>query len=164
MDSQWTLMFIYPFRPKDFWECMTSDLSRLTWSGRNQLDVDCGFGFHVVFLPATRHGWRRCRWRCCQHPGAVLMPGLEISADCMILLLEEILHQLRLVVSTVIHKVSYIPNGAEFLPSTVLHCMYSSWVFPQVSKMIGLQFAENTSCIFLISIAHRICHKNQQNM
>lgn len=62
------LTFIYPFRPKDFWGCMTSNLSRLTWSGTNQFDIDCGFGFHVLFLPLISHGWRRCRWRCCQHP------------------------------------------------------------------------------------------------
>ena len=31
----------------------------------------------------------------------------------------EILHQLRLVVYPIIYKVSYIPGGARFLPSTV---------------------------------------------
>ena len=36
-----------------------------------------------------------------------------------ILLMEEIRHQLRLVVYHVIHRVLYIPGGAGFLPSTV---------------------------------------------
>ena len=36
-----------------------------------------------------------------------------------ILLMEEILYQLRLVVYPIIYKVLYIPGGAEFLPSTV---------------------------------------------
>ena len=36
-----------------------------------------------------------------------------------ILLMEEILHQLRLVVYPGIFKVLYIPGGAGFLPSTV---------------------------------------------
>ena len=36
-----------------------------------------------------------------------------------ILLMEEILHQLRLVVYPIIHTVLYIPGGAGFLLSTV---------------------------------------------
>ena len=36
-----------------------------------------------------------------------------------ILLMEEILHQLRLVVYPIIYMVLYIPGGAGFLPSTV---------------------------------------------
>ena len=36
-----------------------------------------------------------------------------------ILLMEEILHQLRLVVYPIIYRVLYIPGGAGFLPSTV---------------------------------------------
>ena len=38
----------------------------------------------------------------------------------MILLVEEILHQLRLVVYSIIYRVMYIWGGAGFLPSTVL--------------------------------------------
>ena len=34
--------------------------------------------------------------------------------------MEEILHQLRLVVYPIIYKVSDIPGGARFLPSTVV--------------------------------------------
>ena len=34
--------------------------------------------------------------------------------------MEEILHQLRLVVYPIIYKVLYIPGGAGFLPSTVV--------------------------------------------
>ena len=37
-----------------------------------------------------------------------------------ILLMAEILHQLRLVVYPIIYRVSYIPGGARFQPSTVL--------------------------------------------
>ena len=37
----------------------------------------------------------------------------------VLLLMEEILHQLRLVVSPIIYKVFYIPGGAGFPPSTV---------------------------------------------
>ena len=36
-----------------------------------------------------------------------------------LLLMEEFLHLLRLVVSPIIYRVSYIPGGAGFLPSTV---------------------------------------------
>ena len=39
----------------------------------------------------------------------------------MILLMAEILHQLRLVVFSIIYRVSYIPGGAGFQPSTVLN-------------------------------------------
>ena len=38
----------------------------------------------------------------------------------MILLMEEILHQLRLVDDALIYRVLNIPGGAGFLPSTVL--------------------------------------------
>ena len=38
----------------------------------------------------------------------------------MILLMEEILHQLRLVVYPIVYRVLYIPGGAGFLPSTVI--------------------------------------------
>ena len=37
----------------------------------------------------------------------------------ILLLMEEILHQLRLVVFPTIYRVSYIPDGAGFQPSTV---------------------------------------------
>ena len=36
-----------------------------------------------------------------------------------ILLMAEILHQLRLVVYPIIYRASYIPGGARFQPSTV---------------------------------------------
>ena len=39
--------------------------------------------------------------------------------DAVILLMAEILHQLRLVVYPIIYRVSYIPGGAGFQPSTV---------------------------------------------
>ena len=37
----------------------------------------------------------------------------------ILLLMEEILHQLRLVVFTILYRFFYIPGGAGFLPSTV---------------------------------------------
>ena len=37
----------------------------------------------------------------------------------ILLLMEEILHQLRLIVFTILYRVFYIPGGAGFLPSTV---------------------------------------------
>ena len=40
--------------------------------------------------------------------------------DPFLLLMAEILHQLRLVVYPIIYRVSYIPGGARFQPSTVL--------------------------------------------
>ena len=46
------------------------------------------------------------------HPNCPLRGG-------MIRVMEEILHQLRLAVYPTIYKVSYIPGGAGFLPSTV---------------------------------------------
>ena len=45
------------------------------------------------------------------------MPSSDIFLE--ILLMEEILQQLRLVVHLILHKVLYIPGGAGFLPSTV---------------------------------------------
>ena len=48
----------------------------------------------------------------------------------ILLLMEEILHQLRLVVSPIIYRVLYIPGGAGFLPSTVVRDIdcKSDWV------------------------------------
>jgi len=41
------------------------------------------------------------------------------TTETLVLLMEEILHQLRLAVYPIIYKVLYIPGGAGFLPSTV---------------------------------------------
>ena len=46
-------------------------------------------------------------------------PGFHLC-KLPILLMEEILHRLRLVVYPIIYRVWYIPGGAGFLPSTVL--------------------------------------------
>jgi len=35
--------------------------------------------------------------------------------------MEEILHQLRLVVYPIIYRVLYVPGGSGFTPSTILH-------------------------------------------
>ena len=40
----------------------------------------------------------------------------------------EILHQLRLVVYPIIYRVSYIPGGARFQPSTVCHLQYIKYI------------------------------------
>ena len=42
----------------------------------------------------------------------------------MMRLMEEILHQLRLVIYPIIYKVLYIQGGAGFQPSTVCICMH----------------------------------------
>ena len=43
----------------------------------------------------------------------------SLSFSGILLLMAEILHQLRLVVFPIIYRVSYIPGGARFQPSTV---------------------------------------------
>ena len=48
-------------------------------------------------------------------------------AHLVILLMAEILHQLRLVVYPIIYRVSYIPGGARFQPSTVSLNMWELW-------------------------------------
>ncbi len=45
----------------------------------------------------------------------------------MALLMAKILHQLRLVVYPIIYRVSYIPGGARFQPSTVVQIFF--WIF-----------------------------------
>ena len=46
--------------------------------------------------------------------------------------MEEILHQLRLVVYPIIYKVLYIPGGAGSLPSTVETTKYNDTYPPEV--------------------------------
>jgi len=54
------------------------------------------------------------------------------------ILLEEILHPLRLVVYPTIYKVIYIPGGAGFLPSTVsCHVWTKLWSLNIVIVYIG---------------------------
>ena len=48
-----------------------------------------------------------------------LLACLDTLQESNILLMDKILHQLRLVVYPIICKVSYIPGGAGFCPSTV---------------------------------------------
>ena len=45
----------------------------------------------------------------------------------MILLMAEIMHQLRLVVYPIIYRVLYITGGAGFLPSTVYSILYTDF-------------------------------------
>jgi len=47
----------------------------------------------------------------------------------MILLMDNILHLLRLVVHPIIYRILYIPGGAGFLPSTVVsYFLGGSWI------------------------------------
>ena len=50
-----------------------------------------------------------------------------LSTSIDILLMAEILHQLRLVVYPIVYRVSYIPGGARFQPSTVGSIWDQSW-------------------------------------
>ena len=49
----------------------------------------------------------------------VFLKGGNCYRNPFLLLMAEILHQLRLVAYPIIHRVSYIPGGARFQPSTV---------------------------------------------
>ena len=51
----------------------------------------------------------------------------------MLQLMAEILHQLRLVVYPIIYRVSYIPGGAGFQPSTVLLWPFVFWIASRFS-------------------------------
>ena len=57
------------------------------------------------------------------------LPVERVTKKTLILLMAEILHQLRLVVFPIIYRVSYIPGGAGFQPSTVL-----TWPGPIFSR------------------------------
>ena len=66
-------------------------------------------------------------YTCLLAAGSILLEGiLDITNELPTILLIATVagrnpdNQLSLVVSTVIHKVSYIPSGAEYLPSTIL--------------------------------------------
>jgi len=66
-----------------------------------------------------QHGGDACAHRCSTLD---LQFDREVAArNQAILLMEEILQQLRLVVYPMIYGVFYIPGGAEFVPSTVFH-------------------------------------------
>ena len=55
------------------------------------------------------------------------------------LLMAEILHQLRLVVYPIIYRVSYIPGGAGFQPSTAVHSVWTdqnkTWINLKIISM-----------------------------
>ena len=76
---------------------------------------------------------------------ALKLGGVITLQGANILLMEEILHQLRLVVYPPLYKVLYIPGGAGFLPSTVSHLWkenhrlksdfwWERWSFPGGTK------------------------------
>ena len=52
--------------------------------------------------------------------GRFLYLPTNLPNKTQLLLMEEILHQLRLVVYAIIYRVLHIPGGARFLPSTVV--------------------------------------------
>ena len=84
-------------------------------------------------LPKTRPPW-----------GDVFFLGfLEGWDSRFILLMADILHQLRLVVFPIIFRVSYIPGGAGFQPSTVLihnSLHLTSFILLMVFGLISLWF------------------------
>ena len=55
-----------------------------------------------------------------------------------ILLMEEIMHQLRFVVYPMIYTDSYIPGGAGFLPSTVSASYFTSHIGENDLSMMGV--------------------------
>ena len=61
----------------------------------------------------------------------------ESKIPFQILLMEEILHQLRLVVYPIIYRVLYIQGGAGFLPSTVSpeNLRYLKWRNPHIKAV-----------------------------
>ena len=65
----------------------------------------------------------------------------------MILLMAELLHQLRLVLFPIIYRVSYIPGGAGFQPSTVvtLQDNNSSCVILLVSSRVKVVYHHQTT-------------------
>jgi len=64
-----------------------------------------------------------------------------------ILLMDKILHQLRLVVYPIIYRVLTIPGGAGFLPSTILHL--------QIVSLISVPCQEGGEVIFTLNSFHR---------
>ena len=88
---------------------------------------------------------RLAPWLPCQAQRSPAVPGLGmanmitmVTVVCFfgvwlakplgaILLMEELLHQLRLVVYPIIYRVLYIPGSAGFLPSTVLALPHVFW-------------------------------------
>ena len=75
----------------------------------------------------------------------------KVQWKCIkIRLMEEFLHQLRLVVCPITYRVSYIPGGARFLPSTVLSWSKHVWLLALYRANIGQElYIENhasTNC------------------
>ena len=58
--------------------------------------------------------------------------------NTIILLMEEIMHQLRFVVNPMIYTLSYIPGSAGFLPSTVSASYFTSHIGENDLSMMGV--------------------------
>ena len=75
--------------------------------------------------------------------------------------MEEILHQLRLVVSAIIYRVLYIPGGARFQPSTVVPWIrHGEWI-RTFKWMMKFAFMNLAVCISPIWVGW-FCHQNFQ--
>ena len=68
--------------------------------------------------------------------------------------MEDVLHQLRLVVHPIIYRVLYIPGGAGFLPSTVGHSFllfasiflcFTGFVVTQPQKILKFEHQNSNS-------------------
>ena len=87
----------------------------------------CSYPPHPRMRSACHHqvdGWELDPNYWCSH--------YPLKAN--ILLVAEILHQLRLVVYPIIYKVLYLPGGAGFLPSTV--SLKNSWDWKMIPFLI----------------------------
>ena len=95
-------------------------------------------------VAVSRCRQKTCRCRCFCPPSQDLSPRCDLKRVTTrnelddfvrevfwMVLLAEILHQLRLVVYPIIYRVSYIPGGARFQPSTV-----SPWRFYGGLRMV----------------------------
>ena len=78
------------------------------------------------------------------------------SMESVLLLMAEILHQLRLVVSPIICNALYIPGGAGFLPATVVHSNYC--FFNSTCVLIGgLVLGKNKKYIYVSPMIYLPC-------
>ena len=86
-----------------------------TWASLKGLQIGLVWSRHLLLVT-----WIKKDGRIDSEPFDVRFVGNIGELVCeLILLMTEILHQLRLVVYPIIYRVSYIPGGARFQPSTV---------------------------------------------
>ena len=91
----------------------------LTWNCRNTIQALVRDG-HKAGVPVTRSPSSESKGRTPCHVSPESHGGTGSVSYAFLPLMAEILHQLRLVVDPIIYRVSYIPGGARFQPSTVL--------------------------------------------